>query len=126
MSAIAMPAHARSNCARAGTWAILTAHERREHHGSVLVTRARPAAVVVDEACLVGEHNSLDTVSEIELRQDVGDVCLDRPFAEDISARPPGWTARGDQPEHVPFARRERWTSRRCARVAGEARSTGL
>ena len=59
----------------------------------------------VCEACLVGEDDCLDAVSEVELLEDVGDVRLDGGFADeelfaDLCVR----QAAGDQTKYLEFA----------------------
>ena len=60
------------------------------HKGSILCCRAwlrwtfraaRDASLArLDEAGFVGEHDSLDTISQVELAEDVGEVRLDGRF----------------------------------------------
>jgi hypothetical protein len=47
-----------------------------------LVASARRPHVSVEESRLVREHDCLDAVAEVELLEDVGDVCLDGGVAD--------------------------------------------
>ena len=47
-----------------------------------LVPAARPRVVLLEEPCLVGEHDRLYAVAEVELLKDVGDVGLDGGLAD--------------------------------------------
>jgi hypothetical protein len=62
--------------------------------------------VRLEEACLVGKHDGLDAVAEVELLQDVGDVCLDGGVADvELSRDLPVRQAAGDQAEDFLFPR---------------------
>src|SRR5207248_10818479 len=70
-----------------------------------LVEIAWRPRVSVEESRLVREHDCLDAVAEVELLEDVGDVCLDGGVADvelfaDLGVR----EAAGDQAEHVELA----------------------
>src|SRR5436309_3277099 len=73
-----------------------------------LVASARRPHVSVEESRLVREHDNLDAVAEVELLEDVGDVCLDGSVADvELSADLGVREAAGDQAEHVELALRQ-------------------
>src|SRR5438270_12318043 len=70
-----------------------------------LVASARRPHVSVEESRLVREHDCLDAVAEVELLEDVRDVCLDGGVADvELSADLGAREATGDQAAHVELA----------------------
>src|SRR5437016_10305192 len=70
-----------------------------------LVETAWRPRVSVEESRLVREHDCLDAVAEVELLEDVGDVCLDGGVADvELSSDLGVGEATGDQAEHVELA----------------------
>src|SRR6266550_2500352 len=70
-----------------------------------LVEIAWRPRVSVEESRLVREHYCLDAVAEVELLEDVRDVCLDGGVADvELSADLGVREAAGDQAEHVELA----------------------
>src|SRR5438445_10397655 len=73
-----------------------------------LVASARRPHVSVEESRLVREDDCLDAVAEVELLEDVSDVCLHRGVADvELSADLGVREAAGDQAKHVALALRQ-------------------
>src|SRR5437867_1366729 len=91
-------------------------------------SRARIAAasaphVSLEDPRLVGEHDCLDAVAEVELLEDVGDVRLDRRLADvELLRDLPVREAAGDQARDISFALTEviEFLRRRGTGRAGE------
>src|SRR3954454_22707193 len=74
-----------------------------------VVTKDDAAASGLEETALVGEHDGLCAVPQLQLLEQPGDVGLDRGVADeqlaaDLGVREPA----GDQSEHVHLARGQR------------------
>src|SRR3954471_6858127 len=97
---------------RASCWTVLSGVGRfNVARGGGYLARRLPAPIVwrpratVEESGLVREHDRLDTVAEVQLLEDVRDVCLDRRVAYvELSANLNVREAAGDQAKHVELA----------------------